>query len=369
MGKRINTATWEEKHNRWHIKVQKDGERKNFYSGTPGRTGQRECNAKADAWLDSGLVATDTRADALFADWLIELQANTGTAHWRKYKGFWEKWISPRVGRKKISELTEQHIQNVVTDAHRAGLSKKTLENLRACMVAFIKYARKCKATSLVIENVYIPRNAPVGERAILQPNELRTLFSVDTTVMRGKPVPEPLVYAFRLEVITGLRPGELLGLEWKDIQGRKVTIRQSYNNSGEFTKGKNKNALRSFTMPVCGAEVMEGYKQSLGSQIKFSKFIFPSEDGGPLSQSTYRKRWIRYRDSNGLSLGIRLYDLRHTFVSIFKELPEGLLKKLVGHSIDMDTYATYSHEIEGDDEKTAALMQETLQRLLGGTN
>ena len=55
MGKRTNTAVWMEKQGRWQIKVQKDGERRTFYSTKKGRVGQREANAKADAWLDDGI--------------------------------------------------------------------------------------------------------------------------------------------------------------------------------------------------------------------------------------------------------------------------------------------------------------------------
>ena len=53
MGRRTNTAAWNGKH--WRIDVQKDGTRKSFYSSKPGRTGQREANAKADAWLEEGI--------------------------------------------------------------------------------------------------------------------------------------------------------------------------------------------------------------------------------------------------------------------------------------------------------------------------
>ena len=55
MKKRTNTAFWVEKEKRWCIAVQKNGTRKRFYSSTPGRTGQREANAKADAWLDDSI--------------------------------------------------------------------------------------------------------------------------------------------------------------------------------------------------------------------------------------------------------------------------------------------------------------------------
>lgn len=58
MGRRTNTAVWLPNQNRWQIKVQKDGVRKTFTSAKPGRTGQREANRKADAWLDEGIINT-----------------------------------------------------------------------------------------------------------------------------------------------------------------------------------------------------------------------------------------------------------------------------------------------------------------------
>ncbi len=70
MGKRTNTAVWLEKYGRWQIKVQKDGQRRTFTSSKPGRTGQREANAKADAWLDEGIVGTSAKVSKLYAEWL-----------------------------------------------------------------------------------------------------------------------------------------------------------------------------------------------------------------------------------------------------------------------------------------------------------
>ena len=64
MGKRTNTARWTGK--MWRIDVQHDGTRKSFYSSRPGRTGQREANAKADAWLDDGINPRGERVAALY---------------------------------------------------------------------------------------------------------------------------------------------------------------------------------------------------------------------------------------------------------------------------------------------------------------
>ena len=65
MTTRTNTAKWTG--TRWRIDVQKDGTRKSFYSSTPGRTGQREANAKADKWLQTGVTDTAMRVRQAYA--------------------------------------------------------------------------------------------------------------------------------------------------------------------------------------------------------------------------------------------------------------------------------------------------------------
>ena len=54
--KHTNTTVWSESRNHWQINVQKDGIRKTFTSSLPGHAGQKECNEKADAWLDDNIT-------------------------------------------------------------------------------------------------------------------------------------------------------------------------------------------------------------------------------------------------------------------------------------------------------------------------
>lgn len=79
--KRTNTAFWVEKEKRWCIAVQKNGTRKRFYSSTPGRSGQREANAKADAWLDDSIRDGKKKVAALYAQWVEELKLTCGTSY------------------------------------------------------------------------------------------------------------------------------------------------------------------------------------------------------------------------------------------------------------------------------------------------
>ena len=76
------------------------------------------------------------------------------------------------------------------------------------------------------------------------------------------------------------------------------------------------------------------------------------------IKPSTYYDRWIKYRDYNQISQSSP-YELRHTFISMIKALPDSVIKPLVGHSIKMDTYRVYCHEMDGEKEAAAHMVQQ----------
>ena len=85
MEKRTNTAYWIEKKSMWRVDVQRDGLRRSFYSSKPGRTGQREANAKADAWLEAGggMPVPSRRCGAWLDDYLEHVRVNTSASHYK----------------------------------------------------------------------------------------------------------------------------------------------------------------------------------------------------------------------------------------------------------------------------------------------
>ncbi len=357
MSKRINTAVWQEKYKRWQINVQKDGIRKSFYSSTPGRTGQREANKKADQWLDGDIQNPSAAVNVLYAAYLESVRQTTSTSNFLKIKSIGEVWILPNIGHLKIGKLTEAHLQKIIDSACAKGLAKKSLLNIRATIMAFVKYCRKAKATDLIPEDLTIPHSARSKGHRILQPDDLKTLFTVDSTIYNGKRIKDPLINAYRFQVLTGLRPGELFDLKWSNIKGRAVKITGSQNWLGEITNGKNENALRRFTMCENAYQVLQDQR---AMKINNSIYVF-----GELSQSLYYNAWKRYCKSNGLS-DVTPYELRHTFVSIAKQLPEGDVKALVGHSQSMDTFGIYGHEMTGDADRVADNLNTVFDTILG---
>jgi len=355
MNKRTNTAQWEEKYQRWRIAVQKDGVRKQFYSSTQGRTGQREANAKADAWLENDIAVKAGRVEELYKDWYATLEKTTGAGNCRNVESRWRTRILPAIGKKRITSLTEQDLQDVVNDAYKDGLAKKSLQSLCADMRAFCKYCRARKLTTFNPEGLRVPAGARPKGKTVLQPSALLTLLNVDTTLYRGKRVHDDYIHAYRFQLLTGLRPGELLGLRWADIRGNMVYISRAVNILGEQTQGKNQNAVRSFALSDRARTVLEQQRQVTGAQESVFDLV---------SEAYYYKRWQAYCKSNGIP-PISVYELRHSFVSVVKTLPAGEVKTLVGHSQTMDTFGVYSHALNGDAAAAAEDVNAAFDRLL----
>lgn len=348
MGKRTNTAKWMEKQKRWQINVQKDGRRRSFTSSTPGRTGQREANAKADAWLDCGIENTSARVSDVLDQYVADRLGTVAPETTKTENGRIDLWLRPYIGQRKIGSISEGDLQRILDAAGKKGLSKKSISNLRALIVQWMKYCRKNRYTTLNPEFLEIPKGAPSGEKRILQPDALKVLFASDQAMLRGKMQFDCFIYAYRFAVLTGVRPGELVGLRWDDINGNQVNLKRSINIAGRETSGKNSNAKRSFVLTSMAAEAIQAQRQISNTMSVF----------GIMSQSTLRHRWQNYCASNGIAY-VSLYELRHTFVSVAKGLPDGELRQLVGHSKSMDTYGVYSHELQADKQRTADKLDE----------
>lgn len=181
-------------------------------------------------------------------------------------------------------------------------------------------------------------------------------LGSTPFCTYRGKVVEDAYINAYRFQVLVGLRPGELIGLRWEDVQGATLLVKRSVNVFGEETRGKNENAVRSVPLSALAMYVLEKQRKMTG-QNTGSIFEIRNE------QHLY-KRWRTYCTYHELT-PCSLYEIRHTFVSVVKTLPAGEIKALVGHSQDMDTFGVYSHELAGDDQRTAQAVNDAFAKLL----
>ena len=376
---RTNTAQWVEAQHRWQIKVQRNGVRRTFYSSTPGRTGQREANALADAWLGGKEVK---RSDRLrvgaaiddYAEYFADLEAakqgktrdpskhikSRDLGNNRNTISLLNTWMRPRLGRYWLDEIGDGDLQTILDFAAAAQKSRKTIKNLKYALFAFVKHYRRAGVTAYYPDEVEIPANTRYKGKRILQPEDVVKLFSSTETIRRGKRVPDPYIHAYRLQVLTGIRPGELQGIDTQrslaDLSKNILHIWRSINIYGQETNGKNNNAIRDIVLhPMAKYEIVA---QLLQIEKTCDRLFDIS------CEATYRKSFRRYCESNDIPY-VTPYEMRHTFISIAQKLPEGELKALVGHSQVMDTFGVYGHEVKGYKEDTAARLEDIFHALL----
>lgn len=366
MPKRRNSeARWIEARNRWQVNVtNEDGERKTFVSSKPGKKGKFEAERKADEWLEAGDF-TQLRLNEAW-ERFVAYKKSTCSASWVvKLKSLYKFWINPTIGIKRLSRITPAEWKSCIINANEAGKSKKTLENLRGALTTFFAW---CDENRIMVDKpskIQIPQNAPVGERHILSMDDIRTLFTNDTILWRGNARKAFYIHAWRLIVILGLRRGELAGIQWNDIDGDGILhIRRSINSMGEITVGKTKNARRDILLPAHALRVIEDQKEMLKEYgIATRTWLFPSPNGDKMDTNALYKQWIHYGSQHGIKS--TLHELRHTTVSLVKtELPEDLLKQMIGHSESMDT-GRYKHRTEEDLEKTSNIVEGIFSRIL----
>lgn len=364
--KKLAPPTWDEKNSRWKKTAYCNGMSKTFYSTKRGVTSaEREITAAINAWKDkmegltgAGHLTPMSRVKDVYPDFLADLQARTSQGHWKPLETRFKNWILPVIGIRSIIDLNDAVLQKVINHAFKdGGISKKGLMNIRADLSSFVKFCRKNQLTSYRPEDIDIPKSAERSQKSILQPDELKVLFSEDYVLMYGKPVFETYIYGYRLQVLHALRPGEIGGLRKSDRVGDVVHIQRSINTYGQETQGKNDNAVRSIVLSDL-AKVCWDKQAALSDDDQ----MFPDFDG-----SKYRKHLISYCKQHHISQ-ISPYELRHTSISIMQTLPEGLVKAVGGHSRSMDTFGVYGHEVQGDKTLTAQLLQERFTNLLSNS-
>lgn len=371
MAERKNEAAWMEKQQRWQIKVQKDGERKTFYSTTVGKKGKIEAEKKADAWLQTGLRNGSQRLKTLWGLFVEREKTIHGEKSdgYRKAECFGRLYIIPRLGHKRMDSITPQDWQDVIDFAFaQRDLAHKSLENIRGSITAFWKFCRRSQVNFCQpVDPLTIPRAAKRGEKKSLQENDIRILFTVDGyihTGMRTRYYRAHYIHLWRFMVATGLRPGEAIGLTWSNLSGNVLTITRSINIHNVETQGKNDNARRQVVLPAIALKILDDQAAYLRRKGIVSTNIFPATDGGQAREDSMYGSWVKYRNALGIT-SCTPYEMRHSFVTLNPNIPDAILRPMIGHSTRMDTRRVYGHQTQNQLAEAAKLVDYNLADIL----
>ncbi len=322
------------------------------YKNVLGKT-QAEVKAKLKSAIEKSGVQSLRTERYTVGQWLDTWMENYAKLQVRPsshktYQGFIENHIKPALGDIPLEKLTAMNLQRLYkhllengrvecmeSRSKPKGLSVKTVRNINQ----MISSALNC-----AVEQRLIPSNPTKGcvlpklerkEMKILPPESLGTFFEE----ARRSGVFE----LYYVDLATGLRRGELLGLKWSDIDLDKGIIyvrRQILRQNGEVVEAplKTKNSYRNIAIGADAIEVLKGMEQK-------DEYVFPSPFGGPISPDSVLHMLQRVLKRAGLER-IRFHDLRHTFsvLALQNGVDVKTLSAMLGHYSAGFTLDTYSH-------------------------
>lgn len=345
----MNEPKWDGQ--RWRIRVMQDGKTHSFSCKTPGAKGRKECTRLYHEWL-YGEGSGEKTVNQVAREYLDDIQARRGKGceAYVQNECYIRLYVAPVCGSKKISKMTQRDWQAVIngaTGTNGKPLAHKTLKNLRGMIMGIIKFGYQDYQCELLRGELYIPVGHARAEKEILQEDDIKRLLEPSDKWYH------PL---FCFLAITGMRPGEALGLQVDDVLGSSVRIRRAVNARQKITEGKNENAKRIIPIGALARSILRKTIRRNEEHKLHTQWIFCDLNGNPGSQSTMRKQWNALKKERDLPGTV--YSLRHTFISMMKNvMPEQMIKDIVGHSVSMDTFGTYGHIIEGDSDRAAKII------------
>ena len=349
----MNTPRWDGQ--RWRIQARKDGKRYSFSSSVAGAKGRKECQRKYDQWYYGEASGEKTVAQVI-KEYLEDVKARCGETSpaLEQYECYTRLYIVPVCGSKKICKMTLRDWQNVINGAtgRNKALSEKTLKNLRALIMSIIKFGYEDYQCELPRGELYIPKGHSKKEKEILQADDVRKLLE-----------PSHLWYhpLFCFLLMTGMRPSEALGLKVNDLHGDTISIVRGITARGHISNLKNANAKRIIPIGELASGILRQTIKRNEEYNLHTDWIFCSPDGSQGKQNGMRKHWSKLKAERNLPTGVTVYSLRHTFISMMKNvMPEQMVKDIVGHSVSFDSFGTYGHILDGEQVEAAQIIDLT---------
>ena len=180
---------------------------------------------------------------------------------------------------------------------------------------------------------------------------------------------------AIILTVFTGVRLGELMGLEWQDVDFKNgiISINRSSQylaDMGVFTKvPKTESSIREIAIPEFIISLLEEYKLLYEEQKSIygelwtnSDRLFVQADGKPMHPSTISKWFVKYVGQIGLPV-INFHGLRHTNASLLvaQNIDIAVISARLGHAQIRTTLDFYVHPLLSHNRKAGYALENLL--------
>ena len=384
---KTNTGTGsirQRKNGGWEGQYWLNGKRKSIYGKTKDEVRIRLNRILADILSNEHTEESGLTLQDWSTAWLRDYAKPTVRhSTYLTYEGYCNKHVIPAIGNIRLKNLDVDALQKFFNDkaiggrldGESGGLSSKSLLNMRNMLHLVFKQA---------VFNQLLSRNPLEAVKlSRVEPKEMRVLSKSEQAALEkvvGGSL-DPIAGGIIIALYTGLRIGELMGLEWDDIdfgdnpylKVRRIVVRQAkpseadpdYEILTEGVKtalmlGKVKTLKGNRTVYLSNHAVdalkrlrtrQQELKRSFGRGFNPKGFVFCNADGMVIEPRTYMDVFYSYAKVAGIPHA-NFHALRHTFATRAIELGMDIntLADMLGHAQASTTLNRYGHSL--DDQK-----------------
>ena len=337
---------------------------------------RRECQEKLKALRDSinSAEPKQPKASMTFGAWLdhwyrSDCKPTISPKTQTDYENRIYQHIIPEIGQIPLVKLTSGDLQQfyirlkqggrlLQPERYGPGLSDRMV---KTCHVTCCTALDKAVSQGLLLKNPAAACKAPATH-----PKEMQVLTQEEMQRLLIQAKENDCYELLLLELTTGLRRGELLALQWDDLDfqtGELYIQRQVQRIRGELTvtQPKTRSSSRSIILPTPILDILKSCRQHTGSRWMFPS---PRKEDSPRDPAAVRKKLSTILERAGCK-HVRFHDLRHTFAT--NALEHGMdvktLSAIIGHVSSATTLNVYAHVTDGMRQSAAAKIDRAIAK------
>ena len=348
--------------------------------GLTARQAKKEAIVEAEKFQKAVISGQYSDKKVTFSEysnhWLNIKKATFAPITFAKYETLLIR-INKALGHKRMDFITPNdldllysNLREIKSEKTGKPLSPQTIKHYHSCIRAVFAFAQK---KGIVTSNPAFRADAPTVDKK--EPMHFdyaqarRFVEALQSEVDLRKQA------AFTLLIYSGIRIGELCGLQWEDLDFDKCTIK--IQRTSQFAKGqgiitktpKNRTSSRTVKLPATVFDTLRSYRAwyneqrlSLGDKWIESGRLFVQWNGKPITPSALNKWLDAIIQAHGLPR-ITPHGLRHTNISLL--IANGVDIRTVankaGHSRTSTTTDIYAHAIQAAEEAATEVLDTIL--------
>ncbi len=274
----------------------------------------------------------------------------------KNYRAALDLVLIPRFGQMRLTAITPEHIAKLIRELEREGPSGRPLSSsmidgylrpLNGTMTFAIRRGLITVNPCSLLTSDDRPCRRERRQDHVWSDEEIETLIEAAGGLARKPASRYDYTPLLRTALFTGLRLGELLGLQWQDIDLHEgvLHVRRQFTRLGEYAAPKTKAAIRRIPL----SEEMTRELAALKLRSRYSADddpVFAARNGKPLKHRNATRRGFEAAAETAGIEGVTFHSMRHAFASrmIDRGISSTVLAALMGHESSTITEKRYVH-------------------------